>query len=99
MSSHKTKHANGLVHYRRRMGLTQEHVAQLLGHKSRNALSCLELGNSLPTLHTALKLSIVYRVPVEFLYHETYVAFRDEIRKREHKSRMPRQGVLALSTT
>ena len=98
MSSQQNKHRNSLVHYRRRMGLTQEQVAQLLGHKSRNALSSLESGYSLPRLYTALQLAAVYRVPVDFLYHETYSALRDEIRERESKFRMPRQGVLALST-
>jgi DNA-binding XRE family transcriptional regulator len=78
------------------MGMTQEHVATLLGHKSRNTLSFLESGYSLPSLRTALKLGVIYRVPVDFLYREIYSAFREEIRRREEKTRMPRQGVLAL---
>jgi DNA-binding XRE family transcriptional regulator len=98
MSAAKNKHPNSLVHYRRRMGFTQEQVAQLLGHKSRNVLSDVEQGYSLPSLETALKLGIVYRVPVDFLYHDKYIALRNEIREREGKGLAPRQGVLALST-
>ena len=98
MSPAKNKHPNSLMHYRRRMGFTQEQVAHFLGHKSRNVLSSVEQGYSLPSLETALKLGIVYRVPVDFLYHDKYIALRNEIREREGKGLAHRQGVLALST-
>ena len=97
MSSQENKHPNSLLHYRKRMRLTQEHVAQLLGHKVRNAISSLESGYALPSLNTALKLAIIYRVPVDFLYSETYARFRAEIREREKTIGLPRQGVLAFS--
>ncbi len=95
----KTKHRNSLVHYRRRMGLTQERVAQLLGYKSRNVLSRMEMGYSLPRLYTALQLAAVYRVPVDFLFHETYIALRNEIREREGARLAPHQGELAFASS
>ena len=98
MTPTKNKHPNSLIHYRKRMGFTQEHVAQLLGHKSRDVLSSVEQGYSLPSLLTALKLGIVYCVPVDFLYHDKYLALRSEIRERERRDGAPKQGVLALST-
>jgi len=99
VSPPKNKHPNSLVQYRKRMGLTQEQVAQLLGHKSRNTLSRMEMGYSLPRLYTALQLAAVYRVPVDFLYHEKYITLRNEIREREGKSPTPRQGVLAFASS
>ncbi len=94
MSPSKNKHPNSLVHYRRRRGLTQEQVAQLLGYKSRNALSNMELGRTLPRLYAALQLAIVYRIPVDFLYHDKYIALRTEIRDREGQGQMQRQEML-----
>ena len=94
----ETKHPNSLLQYRRRLGYTQEQVAQLLGLKSRSLLSRMELGHSLPRLLTALQLAVLYRVPVDFLYYEIYLALRDEIRAREQMSAPPHQGVLAFAT-
>ena len=97
MPSDKNKYPNNLVHYRRRMRLTQEQVAQLLGHRSRNALSSLESGVSLPKLRTALQLGIIYRVPVDFLYHDLYIAFREEIRERESNINQSRHELVGVS--
>ena len=97
MSQINIKHPNSLAHYRKRMGFTQEQVAQLLGYRTRDALSRMEMGYSLPRLCTALQFAALYRIPVDFLYHEKYVALRDEIRKGEGKSRAPSQGVLAFA--
>ncbi len=77
------RHHNDLLVYRERMGLTQQHVAKLLGLRNTTLLSKLEQGHRLPTLHVALKLAVVYRVPVDFLYSRLYGALRDVIRRRE----------------
>ena len=77
---------NHLLHYRKRMGLTQLQVAGLLGWKNIKAISKMESGNALPTMNTALKLSAIYRVPVEFLYRDLYVKLRSEIREQEAKA-------------
>lgn len=97
MTQTNVKHSNNLAHYRKRMGFTQEQVAQLLGYKTRDAVSRMEIGYSLPRLYTALQFAALYRIPVDFLYHEKYIALRNEIRRSEGKSLTPGQGMLALS--
>lgn len=67
------------------MQLSQEQVTRLLGHRSRNLLSRLEMGYSVPRLYTAMQLAIIYRVPVDFLYQKQYVAMREQIRDRESR--------------
>lgn len=74
---------NTLAHYRKRMGFTQFQVARLLGWKNVKGLCQLEAGRSLPTLVTAFNLSIIYRVPVEFLFKSRYTELREQMRTKE----------------
>ncbi|HEY2933116.1 MAG TPA: helix-turn-helix transcriptional regulator [Acidobacteriota bacterium] len=67
------------------MKFSQSRVARLLGHKNEEMLSRYEHGRSLPPLLTALKLEIIYRVPVAFLYPELYETLRNRIRAEEGK--------------
>ena len=76
---------NRLASFRRRRGYSQRHVAHLLGHKSHGALSSYERGRVLPTLTTALKLEIVLRTPVAFLFPSAYETLRNEIRAAEDR--------------
>jgi len=69
--------------YRRRIGFKQIQVARLLGHRDSSSLSLYESGRKLPRLTEAFKLSIILRVPVEFLFPITYEALRNEIRSKE----------------
>jgi transcriptional regulator with XRE-family HTH domain len=80
---HKTQAQNRLASFRRRRGYSQRRVAHLIGHKSHGALSSYERGRVLPTLTTALKLEIVLRTPVAFLFPNVYEALRNEIRSEE----------------
>jgi DNA-binding XRE family transcriptional regulator len=68
------------------MRYTQTHVLSLMGRTGRTKIWKLESGESLPSLLTALKLSAILRVPVEFLYHDIYVGLREDIRKREMRA-------------
>jgi len=65
------------------MGFRQKGVAALLGHRDSSLLCIFELGKRLPTLGDALKLGIILRVPIEFLYPALYDRLRDEIRGQE----------------
>jgi transcriptional regulator with XRE-family HTH domain len=76
---------NRLASYRRRRGYSQKRVAHLIGHKSHGALSGYERGRVLPTLTTALKLEIVLRTPVAFLFPGVYEALRNDIRAEEDR--------------
>ncbi|HEX4134621.1 MAG TPA: helix-turn-helix transcriptional regulator [Bryobacteraceae bacterium] len=76
---------NRLASFRRRRGYSQKRVGHLLGHKSHGALSSYERGRVLPTLTTALKLEIVLRTPVAFLFPNIYEILRSEIRAEEDR--------------
>ncbi len=48
-------------------------------------LSRYEAGSSSPPLMTALRLEIIYRVPLAFLYGPIFDALREQIRKQEEE--------------
>lgn len=73
--------------YRERIGFTQIQVAQLLGNRKTTLLSKLEKGLRLPSLTTALRLAIIYRAPVDFLFTSLYEALREKLRKSEANAR------------
>lgn len=74
---------NTLIHYRKRMKLTQFQVARLLGWKNIKGLGRIESGQARASLLTAFKLGIIYRIPLEFLYADLYQDLRQEIRTKE----------------
>lgn len=83
---------NRLWKYRKRMGFTQRQVAEIIGYHSSADLSHYEHGRKLPSLVTALKLELVYRVPVAFLFPEVYHTLKQQLRDREERllTRQPR---------
>ena len=83
--TNQNQNKNLLASYRRRRAYSQRHVAHLLGHKSHGALSSYERGRVVPTLTTALKLEIVLRTPVAFLFPNVYETLRNEIRGEEDR--------------
>ncbi len=90
----KPKLPNQLVVYRRRMGLPQRLVSRLLGHQGASVLSRYERGRLLPTLEMALRLEIIYRVPVAFLFPTLYETLRANIRSTESQMAGPGQQTL-----
>jgi len=94
MEGNKKLHKNNLLLYRRRMGFSQKRVAHLLGHANTQMLSNYECGHNLPPLMTALRLEIVYRVPVAFLYGRVYDTMREEIHAEEERLALPLQQAL-----
>ena len=74
---------NHLAHYRKRMKFTQLQVLSILGWKNKKGLCRIESGNVIPTLTTALKLAIIYRVPVEFLFQNLHRQTLEQMRARE----------------
>ena len=95
MNKHKKKIENALTVYRLRMGFSQKRVSSLLGHRDSTLLSSYEHGRSLPPFWTALKLGIILRVPLEFLYPAVYRQMREQIRAHEERLEQPRQGELS----
>lgn len=96
MSRPKQKHLNRLTRYRERLGFTQEQLAHIVGCRRRQTIARIEGGTSLPNVKTLLKLSAALRVPVEFLYQDTYLRLRTEVRLQEERMPKGTQGVLPL---
>ena len=84
MTRYLNKIKNNLWTYRKKMGLSQKKAALFACLRS-NDLSRYEHGAKLPRLANALKLEIIYRIPVAFLFGDLYKQLKDEIRKREAK--------------
>ena len=86
-SKGRGKIPNRLWRYRRRMGFSQQRVAELAGYLSPSDISRFERGERLPSLLMGLKLEIIYRVPVAFLFPDLYLRVRQTIRAKEERSR------------
>jgi len=76
------------------MHLSMRQVAHLLGHKGTAVLSNYERGERFPTLVNALKLGIILRVPVDFLFGALYDELRNQIRTEEERLAAPTQQTL-----
>jgi transcriptional regulator with XRE-family HTH domain len=63
---------NRLWTYRKKKGLSQKRVAFLIAQKTSSQLCHYERGDKRPNLTNALKLEILYHVPVSFLYRDLY---------------------------
>ena len=72
------------------MGLSQQEVADLSGYLTPSDISRFEHGERLPSLLMALKLEIIYRTPIAFLYQDLYLRIREGIREKEEQ-RSPRK--------
>ena len=82
----KQKHKNHLFLIRKKNALEQKQVALLLGHKTTDQISRYERGARLPNLKTALKLQIIYRLPIETLLHGYHEKCLDEIKNQSEIS-------------
>ena len=92
-------HPNNLWIARQHAGLGQKTVARLLGHKSRSVISEYENGRLLPSLETALRLSVVYDRSLSDLYPELYKQILQETEASKSKHRMvTNQSVQAPQT-
>lgn len=73
---------------RQRSGHEQKQIATLLG-RSTSQLSRYETDQRIPSLKTALKLSIIYKLPIRVLFQDYYDQCRSEIdgriKSRKHR--------------
>lgn len=79
---HQHQHKNDLAHARRRLGLSRKTVATLI-QRSVDAVERYEKGMALPSLEMALKLEIIYRMPVAFLFGQLYKELHKSLRDQE----------------
>src|SRR5262245_6713024 len=76
---------NQLDIFRRKMKFSQKQVAHLLGHKDTSVWSDYERGDRLPSLVNALRLGIILRTPIEFLFHSLHDDLLSQIRTEEDR--------------
>jgi transcriptional regulator with XRE-family HTH domain len=79
---------NSLWTYRKKIGLSQKRVAFFLAHKTSSQLSNYERGKKLPGLANALKLEVIYQVPVAFLYRDLYQKVKEEVEGKKARLRI-----------
>ena len=72
----------GFWRARKRSGLSQKQIAYLLDRRSSGQISRYENGSRLPTLQIALKLEIIFGVPIRHLFSDFYTGLWWEIKKR-----------------
>jgi transcriptional regulator with XRE-family HTH domain len=70
---------NQLLLVRSKQGFEQKQIALLLGHKTVDQISRFERGVKLPSLKTAIKLEIIYNLPIPTLFYGYYELYRSEI--------------------
>jgi DNA-binding XRE family transcriptional regulator len=98
---------NRLRMHRRKAGLSQRELGQLVGYKRRWPVSRHERSRTAPPLLTALAYEAVFGVPVSAIFtgiHETVAqgieqnigAFEKELRDRNSKSRRPNETAQKL---
>ncbi len=85
MDQNEEQKPNRLDLYRRRMKLTPSQIASLLGHRDTALWSDYESGKHLPSLTNALRLGIILRVPIEFLFYSLHDELRATIRADEER--------------
>ncbi|MES2221681.1 MAG: helix-turn-helix transcriptional regulator [Acidobacteriota bacterium] len=96
LSKTNTKYPNELLRYRERIGFTQTELASLIGCRRAETVRRIENGVTIPSAMTVLRLAAALRAPVEFLYKETFLSLRDEVRAQEERMPNGHQGVLPL---
>ncbi len=74
--------ANQLERIRIRHNLLPEQVATLLGFKTTGPITHIEKGLRTPSLKIALKLAIIYNVPIRVMLDRYYEACRNEVRAK-----------------
>ena len=75
---------------RKRMNLSQEQVKRALGFRSANRISQWENGIRLPGVRNLIKLTTLYKTPVEELFYEIRqeaVASIDRFLKEEYSDK------------
>jgi transcriptional regulator with XRE-family HTH domain len=90
-SETKNKSKNNLHQIRKRRGLEGKQVAFLLGHKSPDEVYRYERGDQEPKLKNAMKLEIIYQMPVKLLFQKLYEECRADVSrlKKERPQLLP----------
>lgn len=85
----RNRFRNQLLRARMKKSIGQKKVAVLLGHKSSAYLSRYESGEKLPSLKAALKLGLIYNIPIHVLLDGYLEACRNEMKRYEQRINSP----------
>jgi transcriptional regulator with XRE-family HTH domain len=77
------KHKNHLALIRKKNTFSQKQISTLLGHQTSDQISRYERGAKLPGLKSALKLSLIYRIPIQVLFYGYYESCFKEFQNRQ----------------
>lgn len=64
---------------RKRLGYEQKHIAVLLGHNNTYQISRYETGQRIPGLKDAIKLSLIYGLPLRALFDRSFRRCEEEL--------------------
>ena len=87
--NNKLPYKNQLALARQRRAIEQKQVAALLGQNGIEQLSRYERGVQLPSLKTALKLGLIYKIPIRVLLDGYLDACREEMKRDQGKLNKP----------
>jgi transcriptional regulator with XRE-family HTH domain len=73
------QHPNRIRQFRLEKGLTQQELAFILGYENASSLSNIETGRQLPSLTTALKLSVALQRLVADIFPNLYEEIREPV--------------------
>ena len=86
------QHTRGNLRYARKLRrLSQRQVARLVGHSDTTMISKYERGLVVPTLRTAVKLTLLYRLPFQDLFADEFSHAKDELARKAKTVRMTQQ--------
>jgi transcriptional regulator with XRE-family HTH domain len=88
---------NRLWQVRKHLGYEQKQIINLLGHSVISQISRWETGQRLPSLRTALKFEILYKLPVRVLFQSSYEQAGEELTRRHHQ--LGGQSILKIDLT
>jgi transcriptional regulator with XRE-family HTH domain len=99
LKTKKTLKQNRLWLARKKLGLGQKQVAYLLNLKTADQVSRYEKRMRVPTLETALKLEIVYGLPLRILFKDLFDELQRDISQRAQKNTAIKHLYGKVSTT
>ena len=86
------QHTRGNLHYVRKLRrMSQRQVAHLIGHRDATMLSKYERGLVVPTLRTALKLTLLYRLPIQEIFADEFAKAKAELTTKANTARKSQQ--------
>ena len=90
------QHANSIRIHRRRSGLSQREIAEILGYEDEDTVARHEWRRVLPPLEVAIAYEILFRVPVTALFYglNRDIATEIEARLRKLEERLGERSAL-----